>query len=149
MTLSLRTAFAILVIMLLAPLAVAQDQAPQANPATAPTSAMGAPEAFSAAQAREIENIVKNYLVQHPEVLQEAMETLDRRQKEAEADKARVTIKDNNATIFNYTHQVVLANPQGKGTMGEFFDYNCASCKRAMVELLDLSRTGSDLRFVI
>src|SRR3974377_1644774 len=149
MTWSLRTAFAILIITLLAPLAVAQDRTPQANPATAPASAMGAPEAFSAAQAREIENIVKNYLVQQPEGLQDAMEALDRRQKEAEADKARVTIKDNNATIFNSTHQVVLGNPQGKVTMVEFFDYNCAFCKRAVVELLDLSRTGSDLRFVI
>jgi protein-disulfide isomerase len=149
MTLSLRTAFAILVIMLLAPLAVAQDQAPQANPATAPTSATGAPEAFSAAQAREIENIVKNYLVQHPEVLQEAMEALDRRQKEAEADKARVTIKDNNATIFNSTHQVVLGNPQGKVTMVEFFDYNCAYCKRSLADMLDLLKTDSDLKFVL
>src|SRR3974377_144766 len=149
MTLSLRTAFAILIIMLLAPLAVAQDQAPQANPVTAPASAMGAPEAFSAAQAREIEKIVKNYLVQHPEVLQEAMEALDRRQKEAEADKARVTIKDNNATIFNSTHQVVLGNPQGKVTMVEFFDYNCAYCKRAVADMVDLLKTDSDLRFVL
>ena len=149
MTWSLRTAFAILIITLLAPLAVAQDRTPQANPATAPASAMGAPEAFSAAQAREIENIVKNYLVQHPEVLQDAMEALDRRQKEAEADKARVTIKDNNATIFNSTHQVVLGNPQGKVTMVEFFDYNCAFCKRAMADMLDLLKTDSDLRFVL
>jgi protein-disulfide isomerase len=110
---SLRTAFAILIIMLLAPLATAQDRSPQENQTTAPASAIGAPETFSAAQSREIENIVKNYLVQHPEVLQDAMEALDRRQKEAEADKARITIKDNNATIFNSTHQVVLGNPQG------------------------------------
>ena len=119
---SLRTAFAILTIMLLAPFAAAQDRTPQASPATTPVPPTGASEAFSAAQAREIENIVKNYLVQHPEVLQEAMEALDRRQKEADAEKARVTIKDNNATIFNSTHQVVLGNPQGKVTMVEFFD---------------------------
>src|SRR3974377_2574794 len=149
MTWSLRTAFAILIITLLAPLAVAQDRTPTENPATAPTSAMGAPEAFSAAQAREIEKIVKNYLVQHPEVLQEAREALDRREKEAEEDKARVTIKDNNATIFNSTHQVVLGNPQGKVTMVEFFDYNCAYCKRALADMLDLLRTDSDLKFVL
>jgi len=145
MTWSLRIAFAILIITLLAPLAIAQDRTPPASPATAPAS----PDAFSAAQAREIENIVKNYLVQHPEVLQDAMEALDRRQKEAEADKARITIKDNNATIFNSTHQVVLGNPQGKVTMVEFFDYNCAFCKRAMVDMLDLLKTDSNLRFVL
>jgi protein-disulfide isomerase len=149
MTWSLRAAFAILIIMLLAPLAIAQDHTPQANSATAPASATGAPEAFSPAQAREIENIVKNYLVQHPEVLQDAMEALDRRQKEADADKARATIKDNKATIFNSAHQVVLGNPQGKVTMVEFFDYNCAFCKRALADMVDLLKTDSDLRFVL
>ena len=82
MTWSLRTAFAILIIMLLAPLAAAQDGTSQGSPANAPVLA-DASEAFSAAQARAIETIVKNYLVQHPEVLQDAMEALDRRQKEA------------------------------------------------------------------
>src|ERR1043165_2724680 len=100
---SLRAAFSILIIILLAPFPIAQDRSPQPNQTTAPASAMAAPEAFSAAQAREIESIVKNYLVQHPEVLQEAMEALDRRQKAAEAEKARTTIKDNKATIFNST----------------------------------------------
>ena len=145
---SLRTAFAILIIVLLAPFATAQDRSPSNNQTSSPASA-GAPEAFSAAQAREIESIVKNYLVQHPEVLQEAMEALDRRQKEAEADKARATIKDNKTTIFNSTHQVVLGNPQGKVTMVEFFDYNCAFCKRAMADMLDLLKTDSDLKFVL
>jgi protein-disulfide isomerase len=138
-----------LIIVLLAPLAIAQDRTPQPSPATAPASATGDSEAFSAAQARAIENIVKNYLMQHPEVLQDAMEALDRRQKEADAEKARVTIKNNNATIFNSAHQVVLGNPQGKVTMVEFFDYNCAFCKRALADMLDLLKSDSDLKFVL
>ena len=146
---SLRTVLAIVSMILLAPLAAAQDRNPQNNQTAAPASSMGAPDAFSPAQSREIEKIVKNYLVQHPEVLQEAMEALDRRQKEAEADKARTVIKENNATIFNSTHQVVLGNPQGKVTMVEFFDYNCAFCKRAMADMLDLLKTNSDLKFVL
>jgi protein-disulfide isomerase len=149
MTWSLRTAFAILITILLAPLAAAQDRSPQTNQTTAPSSAMSAPDTFSSAQAREIESIVKNYLVQHPEVLQEAMEALDRRQKEADAEKARTTIRDNKATIFNSAHQVVLGNPQGKVTMVEFFDYNCAFCKRAMADMLDLLKTNSELKFVL
>ncbi len=149
MTWSLRTAFAILIAILLAPLASAQDRSPQANQTATPAPALGASETFSAAQTREIENVVKNYLVQHPEVLQEAMEALDRRQKDAEAEKARITIKDNNATIFNSAHQVVLGNPQGKTTMVEFFDYNCAFCKRAMADMLDLLKTDPNLKFVL
>jgi protein-disulfide isomerase len=146
---SLRTAFVIFIIMLLAPLATAQDRSSQTNQTTAPASPVGTTEAFSAAQSREIENIVKNYLVQHPEVLQEAMEALDRRQKEADAEKARATIKNNNATIFNSTHQVVLGNPQGNVTMVEFFDYNCGFCKRALPDMLTLLKADPDLKFVL
>ena len=136
-------AVAILAAMLLAPVALAQDRVVPA-PAVAT-----APQEFSSAQTREIENIVKKYLVQHPEVLQEAMEALDKRQKEADADKARTTIKDNKATIFNSNHQVVLGNPQGSVTMVEFFDYNCAFCKRALPDMLDLIKTDPDLKFVL
>ena len=136
-------AVAILAAMLLAPVALAQDRVVPA-PAVAT-----APQEFSSAQTREIENIVKKYLVQHPEVLQEVMEALDKRQKEADADKARTTIKDNKATIFNSSHQVVLGNPQGNVTMVEFFDYNCAFCKRALPDMLDLIKTDSDLKFVL
>lgn len=144
---SLRACITILASMLVAPLALAQDRAAQSNPAPAATTKM--PREFSPAQAHEIETIVKNYLVQHPEVLQDAMESLDRRQKEADAEKARGTIKDNNATIFNSTHQVVLGNPQGKVTMVEFFDYNCAFCKRALPDMLELLKTDPDLKFVL
>ena len=136
-------AVATLAAMLLAPVALAQDRVVPA-PAVAT-----APQEFSSAQTREIENIVKKYLVQHPEVLQEVMEALDKRQKEADADKARTTIKDNKATIFNSSHQVVLGNPQGNVTMVEFFDYNCAFCKRALPDMLDLIKTDSDLKFVL
>jgi protein-disulfide isomerase len=134
--------------LLLAPVALAQDPVAQTNAVQAPATAT-APQEFSPAQTRDIENIVKNYLVHHPEVLQEAMEALDKRQKEADAEKARTTIKDNKTAIFNSSHQVVLGNPQGNVTMVEFFDYNCAFCKRALPDMLDLIKTDSDLKFVL
>jgi len=140
--------------MLLTPLASAQTPSPQTPaaqaPAAPPPSAdTPAARTLSADQQQQIENIVKNYLVQHPEVLQEAMDALDKHQKQAEADKARATIRDNNATIFNSAHQVVLGNPQSKVAMVEFFDYNCAFCKRALSDMLDLLKTDPDLKFVL
>ena len=144
---SLRAAVAILASVLLTPLALAQDRIAQTNPAQAPAGAMT--QGFSADQTREIETIVRNYLVQHPEVLQDAMEALDKRQKESDAEKARTTIKQLKATIFDSSHQVVIGNPRGSVTMVEFFDYNCAFCKRAMADMFDLLKNDSDLRFVL
>jgi protein-disulfide isomerase len=106
-------------------------------------------QSFSDDQRHEIEGIIKDYLIKHPEVMQEVNAAVDKHQQEAEAEKARATIRDNNATLLNSPHQVVLGNPQGSVTMVEFFDYNCAFCKRAMSDMLDLLKSDTDLKFVL
>lgn len=116
-----------------------------ALPAAAPARA----QTFSADQRQEIEGIVKNYLLQHPEVLQDVMAELEKHQQEADAEKHRSAVAENNATIFNSPHQVVLGNPQGKATVVEFFDYNCGFCKRALPDMLTLLKTDPNLKFVL
>jgi len=106
-------------------------------------------QTFSDDQRHEIEGIIKEYVLKHPEVMQEIIAAVDKHQQEAEAEKQRTTIKENNATLFNSPHQVVLGNPQGSITMVEFFDYNCAFCKRAMADMMDLLKTDPNLRFVL
>ena len=141
---TLRVVTSIAAMVLLSPLAAAQT--PAAQPPAAPAPA--APS-FSADQRQQIEGIIKSYLVAHPEVLQDAMDALDKKQKQADADKARETIKNDNATIFNSPHQVVLGNPQGNVTVVEFFDYNCAFCKRALPDMLTLLKNDPNLKFVL
>lgn len=106
-------------------------------------------QTFSADQRAEIGNIIKDYLLAHPEVMQDVMAELDKRQQAAEAEKHRAAVVDNKATLFNSTHQVVLGNPQGNITMVEFFDYNCGFCKRALPDMLTLLKTNSNLKFVL
>src|SRR5258708_26592994 len=100
-------------------------------------------------QKTEIEKIVREYLLSHPEVLQEAMAELDKRQNEADAEKHLAAIKDNATAIFSSARQVNLGNPQGDVTMVEFFDYNCAFCKRAMSDMLDLLKGDPKLKIVL
>ena len=145
MIFTLRLAIPIAAAMLLAPPASAQT--PSAP--VAPTAEPPAPQSFSIDQRHEIETIVKNYLVAHPEVLQDVMDALDKQQKQADAEKARMTIKDHKGIIFSSPHQVVLGNPQGNVTMVEFFDYNCGYCKRALPDMLTLLKTDSNLKFVL
>ncbi|MFZ3308090.1 MAG: DsbA family protein, partial [Xanthobacteraceae bacterium] len=132
---TLRIAIPLVAAVLLSPLAAAQTPSPQ-TPPTSPAAS-----SFSSGQRTEIEGIVKSYLVAHPEVLQAAMDALDKQQKQADADKAQATIKKDNATLFDSPHQVVLGNPQGSEQVVEFFDYNCAFCKRALPDMLTLLKT--------
>ena len=106
-------------------------------------------ESFSADQREEIAKIVKDYLLTHPEVMQDVMTELEKRQQAADAEKHRTAIVENKATLFSSPHQVVLGNPQGSVTMVEFFDYNCGYCKRAMSDMLTLIKTDGNLKFVL
>ena len=106
-------------------------------------------QSISPAQRGEIEAIVKDYLVKHPEVLQEAFAELEKRQAAADAAKHQTAVKDHAPMLFNSKRQVVLGNPQGDVTMVEFFDYNCGYCKRALADMMDLMKTDAKLRVVL
>ena len=116
-----------------------------AAPAPAPTQA----QAFTADQPGEIERITKEYLLRHPEVLQEVIAELEKREQAAELEARRVSVKANAATLFSSPRHVVLGNPQGDVTMVEFFDYNCAYCKSALSDMLDLVKADPKLKVVL
>ena len=106
-------------------------------------------QSFSDGQRGEIETIIRSYLVAHPEVLEEAMAELNKRQAAAEAEKHEASVATNANTIFNSPRGVVLGNKDGDVTFVEFFDYNCGYCKRAMADMLELLKTDPKLKVVL
>jgi protein-disulfide isomerase len=106
-------------------------------------------QSFNDQQKTELQSIIREYLVQHPEVLQEAMAELEKRQVAAEAEKTKAAVKNNAQTLFDSSRQVVVGNAQGDVTLVEFFDYNCGYCKRALTDLTDLMKDDSKLRVVL
>jgi protein-disulfide isomerase len=122
-------------------------------PALLALAVFGAPAAsaqsFTDAQRGDIEMIVKNYLIAHPEVLEEAMSELNKRQAAAEAEKHEASITQNAEAIFNSPRGVTLGNKDGDVTFVEFFDYNCGYCKRAMSDMLDLLKSDPKLKVVL
>jgi protein-disulfide isomerase len=104
---------------------------------------------FSASQRGDIERIVREYLVAHPEVIQEAMTELEKRQTAAEAEKHKAAVKQYSENLFTSPRQVVLGNPNGNVTFVEFFDYNCGYCKRAMDDMLTLLKDDPKLKVVL
>jgi protein-disulfide isomerase len=123
-------------------------------PALLALALCGAPPAasaqsFSDVQRGDIETIVRNYLLAHPEVLEEAMTELSKRQAAAETEKHEASVAKNATTIFNSPRGVTLGNKEGDVTFVEFFDYNCGYCKRAMADMLDLMKTDPKLKVVL
>jgi protein-disulfide isomerase len=120
-----------------------------AVPLLSSNAAPASAQSFSGEQRGEIERIVKEYLLSHPELLQDVMAELEKRQTLAEAEKHRAAVKEHSATIFSSPRQVTLGNAQGDVTVVEFFDYNCGYCKRAMADMLDLLQNDAKLKFVL
>jgi len=104
---------------------------------------------FSAPQKSEIEGIVKDYLLGHPEILRDMATELERRAKAEETDLRRAAIAHASKEIFNSDFQAVVGNPNGKITLVEFFDYNCGYCKKALDDLAKLMKDNSELRVVL
>jgi protein-disulfide isomerase len=106
-------------------------------------------QSFTDTQRGDIEAIVRSYLVSHPEVLEEAMNELQKRQTAAETAKHEASIAQNANAIFNSPRGVTLGNKDGDVTFVEFFDYNCGYCKRAMADMLDLMKNDPKLKVVL
>jgi len=124
-------------------------------PAVAAMLAIAAPQTsragdeLTAGQRSEVERIVRDYLIEHPEVIQDAMQELEKRQTAADAEKHKVAVKQYSQILFSSPRQVVLGNPAGDITFVEFFDYNCGYCKRAMNDMLALLKDDPKLKVVL
>lgn len=104
---------------------------------------------FSDAQKTEIGDIVKAYLMEHPEVISEAMQALDDRSKAAEAQGRSDTIAANHDAIFSSPYQAVLGDPAAKIALVEFFDYNCGYCKKALSDTRAILDKAKDVKIVL
>lgn len=90
---------------------------------------------------------VHAYLMAHPEVIRETAEKL------AENDRV-ASLKASTEAIGKYRGQLehdprdFVANPDGKITVVEFFDYRCGYCKLAAPQVVTLIQQNPDVRFV-
>lgn len=97
----------------------------------------------------DVEKIVREYLLENPEIIAEAFEELQRREQEAEEAARLQALNDSADILFNSTRQVVLGNPEGSITLVEFFDYNCGYCKRAYGDMVRLIEENPELKVVL
>ena len=88
---------------------------------------------FNDGQRKEIEAIIKDYLLANPEILQEMGQLQEQKQNGGRSAKKGRSGCKCRADIPRRDGSVV-GNPKGKVTMVEFFDYNCGWCKRGFPE---------------
>lgn len=107
--------------------------------AQAPTPAQR--EAFDAA--------IRDYLLRNPEVVIEALQAYETKQKLEQAEQQRAVIAALQSELARDPNSQVLGNPDGDVTVVEFFDYRCTYCKRAKPEVAELLRRDGKVRLVL
>jgi protein-disulfide isomerase len=117
--------------------------------ALALTGPAAAQSSFTEEQRRDIGAIVKEYLLKNPEVLQDVMLELEKRQQEAQAAGRQAALKESRKALLNSPRDITAGDAAGDVTLVEFFDYNCGYCKRALTDVRALMKSEPKLRVVL
>lgn len=136
--------------------APAAAQAPKAETAATPAPASdagpqttAAADGLSAAQRKEVESIIRNYLVNNPEVMMEVQNALEAKMDKIQAERTALAIRENATQIFRPSSSPVVGNAKGDVTVIEFFDYNCPYCKKAFHELATLIEKDKQVKVIL
>src|SRR5215813_966008 len=96
----------------------------------------------------EIEKIVRDYLLENPEVLAEAFKRLQQRQSASAAMRSKQAIHDHRQALFADQASPIEGNAQGKVTIVEFFDYRCVHCRSVASTIDQILSSNKSVRVV-
>ena len=95
-----------------------------------------------------VREIVREYLLEHPEVIEEAIRALQTRRQADQAARTRDALVKNRVALTGHPLSPVSGNPEGDVTLVEFFDYQCGYCKRSLGSVMELLESDPELRIV-
>ena len=107
-----------------------------------------AAEAPATMSKAEFEQRVRAYLLEHPEVIGEAINRLEVQQREQDAKLGQAALKSHLNEVFGDANDPVGGNLKGDATLVEFFDYNCPYCKQMASVMIQAESTDPRLRIV-
>lgn len=97
---------------------------------------------LSAGDKAAIGKVVHDYILEHPEILPQAMENLQKRESAKQLAGLRTVLE----TPFP---GAIIGNPNGKVTLVEFADFACGYCRQSVADVEALVKENPDLRVVI
>lgn len=92
---------------------------------------------------------IRAYLLEHPEVIFEAVAEYEQRTMAQQADMDSTLVEINADEIYADNHSWVGGNPQGDITLVEFMDYRCSFCRRAFPHMMEFAGEDGNVRLVI
>ena len=106
-------------------------------------------KAMTDAERAAFGEAVRDYLMENPEVLVEAITVLEQRRVADEADNDLALVAANRDAIFSDGHSWVGGNPEGSLTLVEFVDYRCGVCRNVYEQVEGIVASDGDIRFIL
>jgi len=103
---------------------------------------------FSALQKNDIRNTVREYLLDNPEVIVEALEALQAQQQHSQQQQHSGAIAANMEQLVGSRRDPFIGNPDASVTIVEFFDYQCPYCKRMAQDLAKIAAEDPDVKII-
>jgi protein-disulfide isomerase len=128
--------------------AEASTAAEVTSTATVPEKPSGG-AVFSTSQRKAVEAIIKDYLLNNPELMLEVNNVLEAKMDKIQSERMAVAVKENAAELFRPTTSPVAGNAKGDVTVIEFFDYNCGYCKKAFTDLAQVIEKDKQIKVVL
>src|SRR5262245_54042108 len=103
----------------------------------------------SAALSRaDIEKIVREYILQHPEVLMESVQGHRERERVEAQKRSKGAVAANRRELFDDVASPVAGTAGAEVTIVQFFDYKCGYCRRVSSTLSMLLEKHKNVRMI-
>jgi protein-disulfide isomerase len=103
---------------------------------------------LTSAQRKAVDVMIHDYLLNHPDVLIEAIRKAEDKMKADQDHMAVQALQKRHQQVFDDPASPVGGNPHGDVTLVEFFDYQCPYCKEVEPSLEKLTAQDHGLRVV-
>src|SRR5208337_4802305 len=104
-------------------------------------------DSFSEGQVKSIEKIVKDYLLNHPEIMVDISEAYEKKVEAQRVDASRSRLPTFYNTLASMKSELEgLTVGSGDVTVVEFFDYNCGYCRKTLPDLVKLIENDHNVK---
>lgn len=104
--------------------------------------------ATAVADKGTIETIIRDYIMNNPDVILESLRSYQAKAQQAQQQQAQQALQASQQELLDDPQSPVAGNPEGDVTVVEFFDYNCGYCKRVFPAIQTMLEKDNEVRYV-
>ena len=111
-------------------------------------SAVSADSSLSNLDKDELNEAIRAYILENPEIIIEALEKYEQQERDQRQKATVAALAANKEKLFNHPMTPISGNKDGDVSIVEFFDYQCGFCKRTMGAVLEVMKEDPQVRVV-